>query len=176
MGGSGPVDVCVREGASECMRGFVYSHMHAHRVYGRRVRAGACVHIRVKCVRESVLVYLCVYMCVYKHTAYTMGFVCFVSAALDVSVQTHVCMSICVCRGDIGLYLLWRRMATCPCMRQLQRKLRCKWWPHCWRPTRLVPALHRRYEEGNVGAASGVLPVCMLCKRQAAACVSHAHA
>jgi hypothetical protein len=28
----------------------------------------------------------------------------------------------------------------------------------------------------NVGAASCVLPVCMLCKRQAAACLSHAHA
>jgi len=34
----------------------------------------------------------------------------------------------------------------------------------------------QKVEEGNVGAASGVLPVCMLCKRQAAACVSHAHA
>ena len=28
----------------------------------------------------------------------------------------------------------------------------------------------------NVGAASCVLPACMLCKRQAATCVSHAHA
>ena len=141
--------------------------------------AGACwcmrTHTSQVCMGECA-VYLCVYVYVYNHTAYTMGFVCFVSAALGVSVQTRVCMSICVLRGDIGLYLLWRRMATCPCMRQLQRKLRCKLWPHCWRPTRLGPALHRRYEEGNVGAASGVLPVCMLCKRQAAACVSHAHA
>ena len=162
MGDTWPVDVCVREGTSECMRGLVYSHMHAHRVYGMRVRAGACVHIRVKCVRESVLEYLCVYVYVYKHTAYTMGFVCFVSAALGVSVQTRVCMSICVCRGDIGLLcLLWRRMATCLCIGQLQTKLRCKWWPRCWRPTRLGPARQLRYEEGNVGAASCVLGACV---------------
>ena len=67
MGDSGPVDVCVREGASECMRGFVYSHMHAHRVYGMRVRAGACVHIRVKCVWQSVLVYVRVYVYICTH-------------------------------------------------------------------------------------------------------------
>jgi len=50
MGDSGPVGVCVREGASECMRGLVYSDMHTHRVYGMWVCAGACVQIQEKCV------------------------------------------------------------------------------------------------------------------------------
>jgi len=91
--------MCVSEGASECMRRLVYSNMHAHRVHGMRVRAGACVHIRVQvCMGERACVFVC----------------------------------LCVCL-------------------QTQR-------------------LH------NVGAASCVLPACMLCKRQAATCVSHAHA
>jgi len=52
------VCVCEREGASECMRGLVYSDMHTHRVHGMWVRAGACVQIRVTCVWESVFVYM----------------------------------------------------------------------------------------------------------------------
>ena len=89
--------------------------------------------------------------------------------------QIYVSISICVFGGDVGLCLLWRRMATCPCIWQLHSKLRCKWWPRCWRPTRLVPARQIRYEEGNVGAASCVLPMCVLYGRQPAACISHAH-
>jgi len=40
--------MCVREGASECMRGLVHSDMHPRRVYGTWVFAVACVQIRGK--------------------------------------------------------------------------------------------------------------------------------
>jgi len=57
-GGSGSVDVCVREGGRECVRVLVYSDMHTHRVYWMCVCAGAGVQIRMYCVREHVFVYL----------------------------------------------------------------------------------------------------------------------
>jgi len=67
MGDSGPVDVCEKEGARECMRVLVYSDMHTHRVHGMWVCVGACVQIRVKCVRERVFVYLRVHVCICAH-------------------------------------------------------------------------------------------------------------
>ena len=71
--------------------------------------------------------------------------------------QIYVSISICVFGSDVGLCLLWRRMATCPCIWQLHAKLRCKWWPRCWRPTRLVPARQIRY--GGQRGCSVMCPV-----------------
>jgi len=67
-GDSGPVDVCVREGLSECVPGLAHSDMRTHRVYGMWVCAGACVQIQVKCVWKSVFVCLRVYVCTCTHT------------------------------------------------------------------------------------------------------------
>ena len=66
--------VCVREEASECMRGLVYSDMHTHRDYGMWVCAGAFVQIQEKCVWKRVFVYLRVYACICTHT-YLLTFV-----------------------------------------------------------------------------------------------------
>ena len=55
--------VCEREGASECMQALVYYNMHAHVIYEIWVRAGVGVHMWVRCVRESLFVYSCVYVC-----------------------------------------------------------------------------------------------------------------
>ena len=70
MGDSGPVDVCVGEGASECMRGLIYSDMHTHRVYKMWVCTSVCVQIRVKCVWESVFGFLRVYVSMCTHNAH----------------------------------------------------------------------------------------------------------
>jgi len=78
------------------MRGLVYSDMHTHRDYGKWVCAGACVHIRVKCLGKSVFVYLRVHMCMCTHTP-TCKHLYDLFAALSMSGQTYYTRIINMC-------------------------------------------------------------------------------
>jgi len=120
------------------------------------------------CMGECVFVIACV--CAYMYTRtptqsdlyylnylYLQPLACLGRSINNVSCHIHVSISTCVFRDDVCLDLFWRRMAICPCTGRQPRKVGCKWWPCCWRPTQIVSALQIRYEDGNLASASCVL-------------------
>ena len=120
---------------------------------------------------------VCMCICVYTH-AYTKRcvllvlLVLLVSAAFGMSCQIYVSISTCVFRDYVCLRLFCRRMATCPCIVRQPRKVGCKWWPRCWRHSRLAPAQQIRYEEGNLGC-NGVCVACVCAVWKTASSMHH---